>query len=108
LDDASKDSMFSYNKYIKDNKPKSILCLPVLNHDKLYGILYLENATIARAFPPKLVKNLNLLIAQVSISIENAMLNENIAALSKELELSKRKLEKRIKLLELELQSKII
>ncbi len=73
LDDASKDSMFSYNKYIKDNKPKSILCLPILNHDKLHGILYLENATSVRAFPPKLVENLNLLISQVSISIENSL-----------------------------------
>lgn len=108
LDDASKDSMFSYNKYIKENKPKSILCLPLINHEKLHGILYLENPSSARAFPPKLVDNLELLVSQVSIAIENAMLHKNVTSLTEQLETSKRKLEKRIQLLEMEVQKQDI
>ncbi len=108
LDDASKDGMFAYNRYIKETNPKSILCIPVINHGKLNGILYLENTRSARSFSPKLVELLNLLISQVSISIENSMLYSSMSGLMGELNTSKEKLEKRIQILEQELESKIV
>jgi predicted ATPase/GAF domain-containing protein len=108
LDDASMDNMFSYNSYIKEKQPKSILCHPIINHDKLNGILYLENPDVSGAFSPKMVEMLTLLISQVSISIENSLLTEKSTRLSAELETSRRSLEKRIQVLEQELQSRIV
>ncbi|MBU2514780.1 AAA family ATPase [bacterium] len=106
LDDASKDSMFAYNKYIEEVKPKSILCIPIITHDKLNGILYLENTDVARIFSPKLVELLTLFISQVSVSIENAMLKFTVARLTEELDTSKKKLEKRMQLLEQQLENR--
>ncbi|MCP4752455.1 MAG: AAA family ATPase [Proteobacteria bacterium] len=103
LDDASKDGMFAYNTYIRETKPKSILCIPVINHGKLTGIIYLENNTNTKAFSPKQVELLTLLISQVSISIENSMLYSNLAKITEQLSSSKTKLEKRIQILEQEL-----
>ena len=108
LDDASKDNMFAYNRYIKDKQPKSILCYPIISHDKLNGILYLENTTVDRVFSPRLVEMLTLLISQVSNSIENSLLRENTARLSAEMDGSRKELEKRIQVLEQELQSRIV
>lgn len=106
LDEAAKDSMFAYNKYIRENKPKSILCIPVINRGKLSGIIYLENSSTVRAFTPRQVELLTLLISQVSISIENCMLYTNLAEITDQLSSSKTKLEKRIQILEQELASR--
>ncbi len=108
LDDASKNNMFSYNRYIKEKKPKSILCHPIIYHERLNGILYLENRSEPGVFSPKLVEMITLLISQVSISIENSLLIDQTAKISAELKNSKRVLEKRIQVLEQELQSRIV
>jgi len=108
LDDASKDGMFSYNKYIKKEKPKSILCIPVLSRNNLTGIVYLENSDTVSAFQAKQVDLIMLLISQVSISIENSLLYADLADVTHELSSSKLKLEKRIKILEEEISSNFI
>jgi GAF domain-containing protein len=105
LDDACKDGMFAYNEYIKSAKPKSILCIPVLSHDRLTGVVYLENSSTVNAFLPKQIDLITLLISQVTISIENSLLYANLADLTEKLSSSKLKLEKRIKVLEQEIAS---
>ena len=67
-------SSFQNDAYIQAKQPKSILCLPIVHHGKLSGILYLENNLIAGAFTKSRVEILNLLSSQISISIENARL----------------------------------
>ena len=108
LDDARKDGMFAYNEYIKNEKPKSILCLPVLNRNKLSGIVYLENNAIVNAFQAKQTDLIMLLISQIAISLENSLLYANLADVTAELSSSKRKLEQRIKILEEEISSNFI
>lgn len=100
LEDASKDGMFAYNEYVKNEKPKSILCIPVLSHDKLTGIVYLENSDTVSAFLTRQIDLITLLISQVAISIENSQLYSNLAEITEKLSSSKQKLEKRIKVLE--------
>ncbi|MBW4681312.1 MAG: AAA family ATPase [Microcoleus vaginatus WJT46-NPBG5] len=93
LDDASNTGTFAADPYIAGNQPKSILCSPLIHSGKLTGILYLENNLTKGAFTPDRLKVLNLLTAQISISIENARLYEREREKSQQLEQSLYKLQ---------------
>ena len=43
LDDASADSVYSKDEYVRQKHSRSILCLPIVKQAKLVGALYLEN-----------------------------------------------------------------
>jgi len=72
LDDASADSVYSNDEYVRQKRSKSILCLPIVKQAKLVGALYLENNLTACAFTPDRVTVLQLLASQAAISLENA------------------------------------
>lgn len=72
LEDASKDKVYGLDNYIKKNNPKSIVCIPIINKQKLLGILYLENSLLANAFSPDKIAVLNILTMQASVFLENA------------------------------------
>ncbi|HYX16386.1 MAG TPA: ATP-binding protein, partial [Nostoc sp.] len=93
LGDAVKDSRFAADAYITTYQSKSILCLPLIHSGKFTGILYLENNLISGAFTPERVNVLSLLIAQISIAIDNARLYTNLQAYSERLEAKSQELE---------------
>lgn len=66
------------DSYLQTNEPRSILCQPVLKQGKLLGIIYLENRLVPNSFTPVRVELLSLLSGQIGISIENAILIENL------------------------------
>jgi PAS domain S-box-containing protein len=72
LEDASTDNLYSKDEYVRRNRSKSILCLPIVKQAKLAGALYLENNLTAGAFTPDRVTVLQLLASQAAISLENA------------------------------------
>ncbi|KST68037.1 trifunctional serine/threonine-protein kinase/ATP-binding protein/sensor histidine kinase [Mastigocoleus testarum] len=74
LDDAIQQNDFLADSYLRQQQPKSLLCMPILNQSKLIGLLYLENKLTTGAFTRDRVSVLNLLITQVAISLENAQL----------------------------------
>ncbi|MDJ0691231.1 MAG: AAA family ATPase [Xenococcaceae cyanobacterium MO_188.B32] len=74
LGNAPIDKKFNRNSYICKQKPKSILCTPLVDRAKLVGVLYLENNLATDAFTPDRIELLNLLSSQIAISIENAKL----------------------------------
>jgi predicted ATPase/signal transduction histidine kinase/DNA-binding NarL/FixJ family response regulator len=78
LSDATVDGNFTQEAYIVKQQPKSILGMPLLNQGKLTGILYLENSLTEGAFTEQRLQVLNLLSSQVAISIENALLYNNL------------------------------
>jgi two-component system sensor histidine kinase ChiS len=82
LKDAVREGKFINERYIVENKPKSILCTPLINQGKLIGILYLENNLTEGAFTSERLEVLNLLSSQAAISIENASLYTNLSALN--------------------------
>lgn len=102
-DDASGDVRFAESIYIKQNAIKSLLCLPIMNHNKLIGLLYLENSLVEGAFSQDRVDLLSALASQVAISIENALLYENL-----EQKVEKRTLQLREKNADLEIKNEII
>jgi signal transduction histidine kinase/ActR/RegA family two-component response regulator len=74
LADASRHDAFSSDPYIVRTKAKSILAVPIVRQGKLEGVLYLGNDLVANAFTQARLSVLQVLAAQVSISLENATL----------------------------------
>ncbi|MEG3846876.1 AAA family ATPase [Microcoleus sp. herbarium19] len=74
LDDATAENNFSFDPYLMQEKPKSVLCAPILNQGKLIGLLYLENQLTIGAFTRDRTEIVQLLCTQAAISIENARL----------------------------------
>lgn len=78
LGNACEDQLYGKDTYIQKTKAKSILSIPLINKGTLQGILYLENSLLENAFNSKNIKFLNLLSSQIAVSIDNAMLYENL------------------------------
>ena len=82
--DAARENDIIGPNYLEKCQPKSILCLPMIHKKILIGILYLENNLTTDAFTPDRLKLLELLSTQINISIENALLYENLEEKVKE------------------------
>jgi PAS domain S-box-containing protein len=78
LDDATHSGQFTRDPYILEKRPKSILCIPLLNQGKLTGLLYLENNLTTNAFTPERLEVIRMLSAQAAISIDNARLYSDL------------------------------
>ncbi|OCR01424.1 hypothetical protein BCD67_23520 [Oscillatoriales cyanobacterium USR001] len=78
LNDASHEGNFTKDPYISQNKPKSILCFPLINQGQLSGIVYLENNLTTGAFTSDRLEVLKILSSQAAISIENARLYQTL------------------------------
>jgi predicted ATPase/signal transduction histidine kinase len=85
LDDASAPGRFAADAYVQRTRPKSILCMPLVNQGKLTAILYLENNLVTAAFTHERIEVLNLLSAEMAIAIDNARLYRALEAANKEL-----------------------
>jgi len=88
LDNAAVQSDFIAEPYFMQEKPKSVLCAPMLNQGKLIGLLYLENNLTIGAFTSDRTEVIQLLCAQAAISLENARLYQQSQAYAQELERS--------------------
>lgn len=78
--------IFGFDSYVLEEKPKSILCIPILKQSKLIATLYLENRMTQDTFSEKRIEIIKLLSVQASTFIENATLYTDLAHLNKELE----------------------
>ncbi|MEG3863015.1 AAA family ATPase [Microcoleus sp. herbarium12] len=80
LNDAACEGNFIHEPSIQQNQTKSLLCIPLLNQNKLTGVLYLENQLAAGAFTLERSQVLHLLSTQAAIAIENARLYSKLRA----------------------------
>ena len=74
LDDATVQNLFSEDEYIRQQRPRSILCLPLVKQAKLMGALYLENNLAPGVFTTKRLAMLERLASQAAISLDHARL----------------------------------
>jgi predicted ATPase/signal transduction histidine kinase len=74
LADAAVDGEHVQDRYIRERRPRSLLCMPLLNQAKLSGILYLENNRAAGVFTPERIDRLGLLSAHMAMALDNATL----------------------------------
>jgi PAS domain S-box-containing protein len=79
LNDASAVNPFSTDEYIRQKRPRSVLCLPLVKQAQLVGVLYLENNLASYVFTPARISLLKLLSSQAAISLENARLYRDLA-----------------------------
>ena len=78
LKHAANAGRFAQGPYIRKHKPKSVLCVPILHHRELLGMIYLENELVEGAFTAQRLEMVRLLAGQSAISIENAQLYQNL------------------------------
>jgi rsbT co-antagonist protein RsbR len=74
LNNAAEDARFGTDPYLVAHRPKSVLSVPLAAQGQLVGVLYLENAATANAFPPARLELTALLASQAAIAIDNARL----------------------------------
>ncbi len=86
--DASAHPTLAMDAYVLAQRPKSLLCTPILNQGKLVAILYLENHVTVGAFTRDRVELLNFLCAQAAVSLENARLYQQAQTYAQQLEQS--------------------
>ncbi|MBW4645450.1 MAG: AAA family ATPase [Goleter apudmare HA4340-LM2] len=96
VDDAKADISLIDDRYIIREQPKSLLCIPIINQNKMLGIIYLENNLTTGAFTRDRIELLKLLTTQAAISLENAILYTNLAEANENLEEYNHKLEEKV------------
>jgi transcriptional regulator with GAF, ATPase, and Fis domain len=78
LDDALVRNLYSEDEYVRQRRPRSVLCLPIVKQTNLVGALYLENNLTPCAFTSNRIAVLKLLASQAAISLENAHLYSDL------------------------------
>ncbi|PCI25235.1 MAG: hypothetical protein COB67_10855 [SAR324 cluster bacterium] len=106
LEDAGKQGMFIFDSYVIEQKPKSILCMPISTRGRVVGVIYLENNLTAHAFSQERVDLLLLLANQAAISLKNSLQYEHMAGMIETMKQNKVELEEKIIQLEHELEEK--
>lgn len=78
LDDAGVLGAFQADPYIKRERVRSVLCIPILRQAEILGVLYLENNLTSHAFTKERLAILQVIASQAAISIVNAQLYERL------------------------------
>jgi predicted ATPase/GAF domain-containing protein/tRNA A-37 threonylcarbamoyl transferase component Bud32 len=93
IDDTETATRFSDDPHIVHDRPRSILCLPLLHQGRVSGVLYLENRSATGVFNEARVELLALLSSQAAIAIEIARLLESSRAANEEVKRANERLE---------------
>ncbi|MBW4083011.1 diguanylate cyclase [Paenibacillus sp. S150] len=72
--DAFSETPFVNDPYIVKHRPKSMVCMPLINQSKTIAVIYLENNLAAGVFTKERMKIINLLSREMVFSLENATL----------------------------------
>ena len=78
LKDASVETSFSDDDYLRRNRSRSVLCMPLLKQARLVGVIYLENNLTPGAFTSTRMALLELLASEAATSLENARLYRDL------------------------------
>jgi PAS domain S-box-containing protein len=90
--DASAPASFSTDEYLREKRPGSVACLPLMKQGVLIALLYLENKLVSNVFSPARLKLLEVLASQAAISIENSRLYHEIQQTEEALRRSEKQL----------------
>ena len=74
LGQAANDSRFTEDSYLRAQQPASVLAVPLMHQGRLIGVMYLEHASAADAFPAERIEVVTLLASQAATAVENATL----------------------------------
>jgi predicted ATPase/signal transduction histidine kinase len=96
LRDASAEGIFVSDPYISRRRPKSVLCAPLLNQQRVIAVVYLENNLTSDAFTAERLSVVHLLLSQAALSIHNARLYGNLEVSNRRLEEYSHTLEQKV------------
>jgi transcriptional regulator with GAF, ATPase, and Fis domain len=74
LSDALDDPEFKSSKSVVNLKLLSVMCVPLVRNDELFGVLYVGNDRLVNRFEPKSLDMLTIFAAQALLLIQNALL----------------------------------
>jgi PAS domain S-box-containing protein len=77
IDDAAATA-YADDRYLQHRRPRAALCMPLMHHDVLQGLLYLESKQRQGVFNGERARLLELLASQAAISLENANLYSSL------------------------------
>ncbi|MBK9680772.1 MAG: AAA family ATPase [Saprospiraceae bacterium] len=78
INNALRDEISQKDDYVIDHQIKSMICIPLSNKGNKVGLIYLENKLLEGVFTANKLEVLNMLSGQIGISIDNALLYENL------------------------------
>lgn len=84
LEDAQVDERWGEDEYLQTENVRSVLCVPVSRQNKVVAVAYFENNLGSGIFNSSRVNMATMLASQAAISIQNAMLYDNMEMLVKE------------------------
>jgi signal transduction histidine kinase/DNA-binding response OmpR family regulator/HPt (histidine-containing phosphotransfer) domain-containing protein len=96
LQDALTDERFGRQGSVLDLHLRSVLCVPLLAHGMLIGMIYIDNRSVSGRFLQSDVELLTIFANQAATAIENARLYQETHRANQELEALARTLEQRV------------
>jgi diguanylate cyclase (GGDEF)-like protein len=75
---ASTDPNYQSAESVTELKLRSVMCVPLIARGKTLGAIYIENRSEENLFTEECLKPLEIFAAQAAISIENAILNDEL------------------------------
>jgi signal transduction histidine kinase len=78
--DATQDERFARDPYFADADCCSLLAVPVVSRGTLRALLLLENRLMRAAFTAERLSAVNLIVSQLTVSLDNAQLYTELAA----------------------------
>jgi signal transduction histidine kinase len=96
LGQATADTRFDDDPYLRERRPASVLAVPLTHQGRLSGVMYLEQPRVANAFPEGRVELASLLASQAATAIENATLYAEVQRKTEALLLSNERLERQV------------
>lgn len=95
VNDARIEERFNNDPFITKNQTISMMCVPLTSQGKTNGLIYLENNLLKGVFNRNRINLLQMLSGQIGISIDNALLYENLEekVVERTKEIEKQKLE---------------
>jgi predicted ATPase/signal transduction histidine kinase len=76
--DLAQDERFAQDPYVLAHQPRSVLVLPLVQQNEWIALLYLENNLAANVFTDARISVLEVLGSQMAISIQNALLYDQL------------------------------
>ena len=90
VSDAQSDENFSNSESVISLHLSSVMCVPLMERGRLFGLIYLGNDSVTGLFEASTLETLKVFAAQASMLVQNSLLLSNLRLrnlnLSKELE----------------------
>ncbi|WP_437501140.1 AAA family ATPase [Sorangium sp. So ce1099] len=81
---ASRDPALRDDPHVGAHGVKSLLCAPLLHKGRVLGVVHLENNLLEGLFGPERIELLHLLAAHAAVSLDNALVHENLERMVEE------------------------